>query len=324
MKRHLPRRVYEKHGSFWYVDLDRKWHKLCRINLGLPTMYRELARLSEREADSDRMPAVIARWADSKRPSWAVATERNMDRAVRVLGDAFAEFAPAQVTTPICSQFLKTYAAKPRTHNIYRNVLGQVLAFAAVEGLREDHNPIKNIPGKETRGRNRIVTDAEVITIKAAALKAARNGEALVQMIDLAMLTGQRIGDLIGLRWQDVTDSGLIVQQGKTGERLLIGWSPALRAAIAACDRGQRIGHVLKTQTGGPYRYAGIRSAWDRACGRAGVLDLNIHDLRGRAGVDSLLAHGIVSAQEMLGHKGEAMTRHYTDGKYHKLVKPAG
>jgi integrase len=270
------------------------------------------------------MPAVVARWVETKRTDWAPATERNMDRAAHVIADAFAEFAPADVTTPVCAQFLAAFADRPRTHNIYRNVLGQVLAFAAIEGLREDHNPVSNIKGKSTPGRRRIVTDAELASIKKAALL-ARNGTALVHMIDIALLTGQRIGDLIGLRWQDVTDEGIVVVQGKTKQRLLIEWSPALRAAIAACARElPRIGHVLKTQTGTGFRYAGIRSAWDRACAKAGVDDLHIHDLRGRAGVDSLLADGIASAQELLGHRGEAMTRAYTHGKYHRKVKPAG
>lgn len=148
-------------------------------------------------------------------------------------------------------------------------------------------------------------------------------------MIDLAMLTGQRIGDLIKLRWQDVTDKGLLFDQGKGQGRtkLLIEWTPALRAAIAACSRGDSddIGHVLKTQSGRGYRYAGIRSAWVRACERAEIEDLNIHDLRGRAGVDALLEadEDIRQAQKLLGHKSEAMTRHYTEGKYHKRVKPA-
>ena len=40
----------------------------------------------------------------------------------------------------------------------------------------------------------------QVKALKVAALKQPRNGRALVQMIDLAMLTGQRISDVIGLR----------------------------------------------------------------------------------------------------------------------------
>ena len=83
---------------------------------------------------------------------------------------------------------------------------------------------------------------------------------------------------------------------------------------------------MLKTQSGSGYRYSGIRSAWVRACQRAGIVDLHIHDLRGRAGVDAIEgdeSQDVRKAQRLLGHKSEAMTRHYTDGKYSKRVKPA-
>lgn len=325
MKRSLPRRVYLKHGAFYYVDAGNKWHRLCAEREGLPAVYRALATLTEREATSDRMPAVISRWVESKRAEWAPKTARDQERIARILSDAFVEFRPDQVTTPVCSQYLKTFAAIKRTHNLHRSVLRQVMAFAALEGLREGHNPISNIETKSTPGRSRIVTDAEIEAVKAGAMLQTRNGEALVQMIDLALLTGQRIGDLIGLRWQDVTKEGIRVQQGKTAERLLIQWSPKLRAAIAACARGgDRIGFVLQTQSGRGYRYAGIRSAWVRACARAGVEDLNIHDLRGRAGVDVRVVYGLDGAKELLGHRSVRMTEHYTDGKTERKVKPAG
>jgi len=323
MSRSPARRVYEKNGSWHYVDMARKWHKLCRVKEGLPAMFRALAALTEREADSDTMPAVVSRWLESRRPDWVAKWALNMEAKAAVISDSFAEFTPAQVTTPVCAKFLSAFAGNARTHNIYRNVLSQVLAYAAVEGLREGHNPLANIKGKSTPGRRRIVTDAEILALKKAAMEATRNGEALVQMIDLAMLTGQRIGDLVNLRWQDIGPEGVSFRQGKTDERLLVQWSPALQAAVDACDRGHRIGHVLKTQSGTGFKYAGMRSSWDRACERAGIKDLHIHDLRGRAGVDALLADGIAAAQGLLGHRGEAMTRHYTHGKYAQRVKPS-
>lgn len=320
----MPRRVYLRHGAYYFVTLAGKWIKLSRQSEGLPAMYRALAALTEREATSDRMPAVITRWLDSKRSEWAEKTATDQERIADEMAGAFAEFRPADVTTPVCAEYLRRYSATPRTHNLHRTMLRQVLAFAALEGLREGFNPIDNIPTKKVEGRRRVVTDAEVKAIKAAALLQARNGEALVQMIDLALLTGQRISDLIGLRWQDVTDAGLSVQQGKTGARLLIEWTPALRAAIKACERGDKIGHILKTQSGRGYRYSGIRSAWVRACERAKVEDLNIHDLRGRAGVDALGDdEDMRKAQRLLGHKGERMTRHYVEGKYARKVKPS-
>ena len=336
MKRDLPRRVYLKHGAYWFVDLARKWHRLCAEKDGLPAMYRALAALSEREATSDRMPAVISRWMDEKRPTWAAETLRNKERMEIVLARKLAEFTPASITTADCDEVLGSFRATPRTHNQYRDMLRQVLAYAARKGLREGWNPVDDVPGMSTPGRKRAVTDAELAAIRKAALvrgegddaKAVRNGQALISMIDLALLTGQRISDVIKMRWQDVTADGLYVEQGKRrkgqpGKRLLIELTPALRAALNRCaPRDGRIGFVLKNERGSGYTYAGIRSAWVRACVAAGVEDLNIHDLRGRAGVDKTVAQGIESAKDLLGHDQLSTTEHYVEGKRVKRVKP--
>jgi integrase len=319
----LPRRVYLRHGAYYFVTPAGQWLRLSAEKQGLPAMYLALARLTERESTSDRMPAVIARWLEDKRTDWADKTATDQERIAAIMGESFREFRPDQVTTPVCAQYLRRYAATPRTHNLHRTMLRQVLAFAALEGLREGFNPVDNVPTRKVEGRKRAVSDAEIAAIKAGAMGASRNGAALVQMIDLALLTGQRIGDLIGLRWQDVTEDGIRVQQGKTRERLLIEWSPALRAAIKACERGDKIGHVLKTQSGTGYRYAGIRSAWVRACERAGIEDVNIHDLRGRAGMDKRDAAGLEAAKDLLGHRSIKTTEHYVDGKAARKVTPS-
>lgn len=323
MKRDLPARVYRKHGAFYFVDMDRRWHRLCAIREGLPNMYRALATLTERHAASDRMPAVITRWVDEKRPDWGRAMARNMERMAGVMAFRLTEFTPAEIRTPDVKAFLADYASMPRTHNLYRAMLRQVLAFAASEGLREGWNPVDDLKGKSTPGRSRIVSDQEVESIKTAA-RTARNGQALVQMIDLALITGQRISDLLKLRWQDVSEDCVYIQQGKTKLRMEVLMSPALRAVLADCAAGvDKIGFVLKTQSGSGYKYSGMRSAWVRACLKAGVDDLNIHDLRGRAGVDKVAMDGKEEAQKLLGHKSMRMTEHYVDGKTVVRVKPA-
>lgn len=329
----LPPRVYLKHSAYYLVTLQNKWVRLCAEREGLRAMYLALAAFVDADATKDRMPAVIARWYESKIEAGDWSTQKNQDDQKRIADHMAAEFdemRPAQVTTPICAAYLKPFLAKPRTYNLHRTSLRQVLSFAALEGLRAGANPVDDVPRRKTQGRHRVVTDAEVKALKAAAMLQPRNGRALVQMIELAMLTGQRISDVIGLRWQDVTAAGLLFDQGKGQGRskLLVKWSPALRAAIAACAKGgDRIGHVLKSERGTGYTYGGIRSSWVRLCEHAKVDDLNIHDLRGRAGVDALLdAEGeedFKAAQNLLGHKSEGMTRHYVEGKYHRRVKPS-
>lgn len=328
----MPPRVYLKHGAYYLVTLQNKWRRLCSEKEGLPAMYRALAAFVDADATKDRMPAVIQRWYDSKIEAGDWSSQKQKDdqkRAADHMAAEFDEIKPAQVTTPGCAAYLKAFLSKPRTYNLHRTMLRQVLSFAALEGLRAGANPVDDVPRRKTPGRHRVVTDAEVKALKDAAKLQPRNGAALVHMIDLAMLTGQRIGDVLRLRWQDVTDAGLLFDQGKGQGRtkLLVKWSPALRAAIAACARGDKIGHVLKSERGTGYTYGGLRSSWDRLCERAKVEDLNIHDLRGRTGVDALLGeHGeedIHAAQKLLGHKSEGMTRHYVEGKYHRRVKPS-
>ena len=106
--------------------------------------------------------------------------------------------------------------------------------------------------------------------------------------------------------------------------RLCIEWSPSLRAAIAECARGtDKIGHIIKSGTGGGYAYSGMHSAWERACEKAGIEDLHFHDLRGRAGVDVVESSGLESARQLLGHRTQGMTAHYTGNKSVSKVKPS-
>lgn len=326
---HLPRRVYLRHGRFFYVRPDGKWVGLSREKDGLAAMHAALAKVLDSEIVGDVMPAVVARWLAQRIADgvWSEGHQVNMERIAKLIGDEFDIIEPAQVTTKLVAAYLRPLRAKKRTHNQHRTALRQILDFAATEGLREGANPVDATEPVKQDKRRRIVTDVEVKALKAAALQQTRNGQALVQMIDLAMLTGQRIGDVIKMRWQDVNDRGVLVDQGKRGgaAKLLIQWSPALRAAVDACaeDR-ERIGFLLKTQSGTGYRYSGIRSAWIRACERAEIEDLNIHDLRGRAGVDALGEdEDMRAAQKLLGHTSEGMTRHYVEGKFHRRVKPS-
>lgn len=326
MKRSLPPRVYLKHGRFWFVSLEGKWIGLTREKEGLPAMYRALADLTDKAKRADRMPAVLARWQDSKTIAgdWSDGVKADMDRVCLLIGKRFANFTPRDVTAPIVAKYLSDYLSKPRTYNLHRSVLRQVLSFAALEGLRDGHNPADDVPTRKMRQRVRVVTDAEVAAMKAALMQQKRGGPAHCRMLDLCLLTGQRIGDVLKFRWQDVTDEGLLVTQGKTGAPLLIEWTAELQAVVDACAEGRdKIGYLLVQSTGKPYRYAGVRSAWVRAMERAGIEDLHIHDLRGRAGADVADERDSYAAQKLLGHASVTMTEAYIKGKTRSRAKPA-
>lgn len=323
----LPRRVYLRHGRYFHVSPAGTWVGLSREAEGLPAMYRALAELQDKEITGDRLPAVLARWVAAKlaEKAWGDGMQSSMERVTREIADRFVDFRPDQITAPVVFEYLKPWLGNPRTYNLHRSVLRQALSFAALEGLRDGHNPVDDVPQRREAKRARIVTDAEIEAIKQAALQAQRGGAALVQMIDLAMLTGQRIGDVLKMRWQDITEEGVLVDQGKTKAALLIEWTPPLRLAVDACGAGRdRIGHLLVKSDGAPYRYQGIRTAWDKACQRAGIENLHIHDMRGRAGADREEEDGIYAAQRLLGHSSVQQTESYTKGKTRSRARATG
>lgn len=43
--------------------------------------------------------------------------------------------------------------------------------------------------------------------------------------MELCVGTGQRIGDVLDMRWSDIQDDGMMVRQSKTGKEL---WLPLL------------------------------------------------------------------------------------------------
>lgn len=317
----LPKRCYVKHGAVYYVDMARKWHRLCAEREGLPAVFRAMARMTEKLDSPGSMPAVTTAWLDEMRPNWSASTKKDREAIGALIAKAFAEYHASEVTTPDAHQFLKKWATKPRYYNVARGILSQILRFAAVQGHREGFNPVDNIKGQKVEARKRMVTDDDLREMRKA-LGAGTYPNGMLAVFDIAILTGLRIGDIIKLRWQDVKPDGLHIVQQKTGTAQIIAWSPDLKATVNRCaPKESRIGHVIKTRDGSPYTYSGVKSAWDRALVRCGIEDLHIHDLRGRAGIDKTNEAGKEAAQGLLGHATMRMTEQYTEGKTVKTTR---
>jgi integrase len=158
---------------------------------------------------------------------------------------------------------------------------------------------------------------AQVPIEQVEALKAVA-GERLRVAIDLAVSTGQRRGDLLTLRRDQLTDDGIVFKQSKTGAGVLIEWSEDLRAIV---DRAKKLApqipgeYLVRTRRGRPYSATGFSAIWQRAMTRhlkAGGMRFSFHDLR------SVSADGAATAEEAqarLGHASVQTTRrHYLRG----------
>ena len=91
--------------------------------------------------------------------------------------------------------------------------------------------------------------------------------------MEMALLTGQRQGDIIAMKSSQVQEIGIVVEQSKTGKKLAIEITPALEAVLDKCWKikgGGESGseYVLPTRTGKPYTSEGFRACWQRTINR--------------------------------------------------------
>jgi len=351
---HLPARVYEKHGAWWFVNKDRKWIKLCRVDEGITTLYEKLADLM-RDGEStarNTMPSLVDDWIAAKLSGYSAKTRGQYVRMAAFIKTDFDDkWAIEDVRPADIARFLdKHFSKKANTSNKYKALLSLIFTHAVRKGLR-DRNPAREVEGAKEKKRDRYITDAELDAIRAAGLvdnsgREAISGRALVCLIDLAYQTAQRIGDLLALNWQDVSDEGIYFRPNKTvnssGVRLLIEMTPDLRATLEDAKRGKvkAIGPVICTSSGGRYTYIGAQSAWrraierarlayDKGCQEAGnpadpqyLRGIHFHDLRAKALTDKRRLEGADAAQALAGHTTAQMTAHYTKSREVERVSP--
>lgn len=331
----LPKGVHPKHGAYYLVrqvDKKRRWVRLSAIADGMPALYRALAEVASAGATDDRVTTVVTDWLKEIGTKHSRKTQANDAYQTRTIAQAFVEFRVSEVRTPDVVEFLREFQDRPRTYNAYRAMLRELMRFSEEKGMRDaGTNPVDSIKTMSVKARNRYITDSELRRIKVAMLKSSGQrkdyinpaGRMACAIVDMAYLTGQRIGDVLGLEWGDMGKDGILFRPAKiedsTGASVLIEWTPALRALVARLRSFPKahMKNVFVTQDGQPYGYEAMKSAWRRALTRAGIKDAHIHDLRAKALTDVDRAHGVLAAQRMGAHSTQSQTADYIR---HKLA----
>lgn len=308
--KHLPRRMYLRRGSYYFVTPAGKWEPLGKdLGEALAAYGRKIGGSWSGRTLGD----VIDRYRTEVLPLKRSEHTRDDEGAqLNRLKLVFGEMLPDSIEPQHCYRYMdrrRTKAGKPAPVSARHEIklLGHVFAKAIRWGVAAG-NPVRSME-KEPRGkRSRYVTDAEFAAVYGLASERMRIA------MDLALLTGLRRGDLLALTWRQVTEAGIEVKTSKTGAGLLFEVTPELRAAL---DRAKRLvpqvprTHVLRTRSGKPYTAEGFSAIWQRLMAKhvaAGGERFTFHDLRRKSASDSA---SVKDAQERLGHADEATTRRF-------------
>ena len=307
--RKLPARLHEKHGGYYYVYLN-KWRLLSRDYAEALRLYADL--IAPKRAGS--IPDLITRGIERKELA------ANTAKAYRIAGAklkiAFEAFDADDFRPTHFYQWITKKQITDNMAQLYRSVMVCAMQLAVEEGLI-DSNPMREVKNWNGGKRDRYLTDAEYLAIR------DKSNPTLKAIIALSLQTGQRIGDVLKLRYSDLTDDGVYVEQEKTKAKMCIAWTPDLREAVAtakATHTSIKGLTLFSTRQGKPLPYSTVRGWWLKATAMAGVPDCHMHDIRAKTGTDAK-KQGLDS-MALLGHKSESSHLRYQRNKETPLVQP--
>ena len=194
------------------------------------------------------------------------------------------------------------------TVNRYLAALSHALTMASREWGWMTDNPMRRVTKKkESRGRVRMLSEDERKRLLAACRESGCG--ALEPAVLLALCTGMRQGEIIGLRWPDVDlrRGRLVLDDTKNGDRRGVPLAGPALEVLKELARHRRLDtDLVLPETGS------LRHAWARAVKKSKLQDFRFHDLRHTAA--SYLAMAGCTPSEIaavLGHKTLAMVKRY-------------
>lgn len=303
LDRHLPQRVYLRRGVHYYVDpATEKWLPLGRDLATALARYGVIAGPHAVHTMADLLDRYLLEVLPKKAPRTRLDQARQLPR----LRAAFGHLTPDQLTARLVIRYRNLRAQRSRTQANQELALLSHVCAMAVEWEILERNPCRDVKKYRLPARDHYVTDAAFVAVYREA------GPRLRVFMELALLTGQREGDLRALKWEQVGKEGIEFRQGKTGKRLIVTWSPALRAVIARARRIRPQGPaVVSTRAGRAYNQSAFSSLWRRVTARATAQGagpgaaFRFHDLRAKSASDDSLA----AASARLGHADARITQ---------------
>lgn len=306
-------------ATFERLTDAKKWVQLTESAI------REGRHFKTTEAKRHTLAELIERYCRDVLPGKKSA--RDQERQLKWWKVELGSFTLADISPSLLAEYRDklgreiTVRNKPRSPACvarYLAALSHPLTVAVNEwGWLEDSPMRKVTKPREPRGRVRFLSDDE----RSRLLKVCKESTNpyLYPVVVLALSTGMRQGEIMGLTW-DTVDLNLgraILHETKNGERRAVAITGHALELLKELSKIRRIDSNLlfpphKITPQKPQKPIDLRSPWETALKKAEIEDFHFHDLRHSA-ASYLVMNGASLAEiaEVLGHKTLQMVKRY-------------
>jgi integrase len=253
-KRELPKHVYQQRNGLYFQR--RGWpSRKFQYDFQTAEFWQEYADILNGEAPPKRVTArnfaaLVKDYRSSHRykrlkPRTALDYDKYLDFFVSVMADA----NPASMKRKDVIRLRDANAEKAYFANYSLRVLRDLMEHCVDLGWREA-NPAKGVPEIKTE---KIAREPWPYELLGAYRDACAFGTRERLVMELCVGTGQRIGDVLEMRWSDIQEGAFVIRQNKTGKEL---WVPILPELAAALDAASRHSVFILTNERGTNRWS--------------------------------------------------------------------
>jgi len=291
--------------------------------LGLQLEASELARAvalnelweSSKQAKETAQPGTVA-WLikDYEQSSWYASlkprTRENADLALQRIHTALGHFRAAHVGRKDCRTCYEGILAKhgPNAAKTAHTYLRVLFSWAQEQEIRAD-NPAKGMKVQTPDPRKQTWTHEQVQAVIKKAQELGMPDIALLVM--LGYDTGQRLTDLMDLKWSAYDGEGLNFDQNKTRKDVWVPLDPQTIKTLSQTKR-EAVQIVVASNTGQPYtNRALVNRRFREAADKAGLpKQIQMRDLRRTVATEISAGGGKI--HPITGHApGSSMERVY-------------
>lgn len=290
-----------------------------------PRRYLEIAKVSRTTFDE-----LLEKYQENFKHQRAYGTSKKYALKAEFSGQLLGNITYLQLETyrnrlrtiPTAQRKVRKAATVNRIMACLRHMFAKAVEWEMIE--RNPFDRGRSLQLKENNRRLRFLTEEEISRLLAECpdpnQRRKRDGQ-LIQSVQAAHLrdfvviainTGMRKGEILGLKWSQLKNGFIYLQKTKTDEARQIPINDDLAACFKDIKNRQGLGshHVLPDSTGG--HVADIKTSFKSALKRAGITDFRPHDLRHTFASHYMMRGGTLTAlKDILGHRDIKMAMRY-------------
>jgi integrase len=204
-------------------------------------------------------------------------------------------------------QVKKRQTNKPATVNRELGRLRHMLN-KAVEWELLDTNPMERLKFlRENNARLRYLSMEDCDKLLDACIATHMRA-----MVEVALHTGMRLGEILNLEWPDIdfAAGSILIRDSKNGQPRHVPMDSMVRRLLSGYIPSRESVYVFPAASGG--RLTTVQKAFRNARVRAGMPGLHFHDLRHTFASHWMMTGGdLYVLKDILGHKSVLMTQRY-------------